>query len=190
MQYAILSFSEHKRRNLQKYTIHALIHTTAVNSDQHQALKKYAKVSQNDPMQHVPYIPSFLVVYDMIWWKQTEIELIYWKSWPWLLVFRIYTKISVYCLHGVYPDWNFGCQMTVRLSKTVSSFTLFLDYVSANTCKNNVNEHHNILSSKFCKTQNVSLPILLATTIDVNCIIIGSHECTVEHKRPTSVSGF
>ncbi len=78
----------------------------------------------------------------------------------------------------------------LRLSKTVSSFTLFLDYVTANTCKNNVNEHHNILSSKFCKTQNVSLPILLATTIDVNCIIIGSHECTVEHKRPTSVSGF
>ncbi len=73
MQYAILSFSEHKRRNLQKYTIHTLVHTTAVNSDQHQALKKYAKVSQNDPMQHVSYIPSFLVVYDRIWWKQTEI---------------------------------------------------------------------------------------------------------------------
>ncbi len=82
------------------------------------------------------------------------------------------------------------CEPGLRLSKTVSSFTLFLDYVTANTCKNNVNEHHNILSSKFCKTQNLSLPILLATTIDVNCIIIGSHECTVEHKRPTSVSGF
>ncbi len=107
-----------------------------------------------------------------------------------IYLLEIPTKISVYCLHGVYPDWNFGCQMTVRLSKTVSSFTLFLDYVTANTCKNNVNEHHNILSSKFCKTQNLSLPILLATTIDVNCIIIGSHECTVEHKRPTSVSGF
>ncbi len=77
------------------------------------------------------------------------------------------------------------CKICCLLLKLLwCSFTLFLDYVTANTCRNNVKEHHNSLSSKFCNTQN------LATTIDVNCIIIGSHECTVKHKRPTSASGF
>lgn len=59
-------FYDHKRRIFTK-TSRSHSSIMAVNSEQHQAFKNHAKVSQNDHMWHVSYIPRVLgfMNYDM-----------------------------------------------------------------------------------------------------------------------------
>lgn len=70
MQYAILSFSVHKRRNVLKNIPHTQCEEwPAVKSDQQQALKNICKtISEWSPAICVIY-SKFLLVYDRIWWK-------------------------------------------------------------------------------------------------------------------------